>query len=167
MVYGVRDPETEFKGKDRATHLGFPWFSIEQVVSQSEVVVLCVSAKAAIEVSKRLGDVSKKIIVDVMNLVSEKLPGFSNTSDAILSNCNVKDLVKCFNTTGFENISDPFYNGVPLDMFFAGDSQRAKAVACNWQRILVLTVYMILAESISFTSLNNGHYAGFNLQLFK
>lgn len=37
--------------------------------------------------------------------------------------------MKCFNTTGFENMLNPNYNGEKIDMFMAGDSDQAKAVA--------------------------------------
>jgi predicted dinucleotide-binding enzyme len=39
------------------------------------------------------------------------------------------DVVKCFNTTGYENMLDPVYHGVAIDMFMSGDSVRAKDVA--------------------------------------
>ena len=38
-------------------------------------------------------------------------------------------MVKCFNTTGFENMADPSYDGTAVDMFMAGDSSRARDVA--------------------------------------
>lgn len=39
------------------------------------------------------------------------------------------DVVKCFNTTGFENILNPVYDGQPIDMFMAGDDNKAKYIA--------------------------------------
>jgi len=39
------------------------------------------------------------------------------------------EVVKCFNTTGFENMLNPINNGEGIDMFMAGDSNNAKAVA--------------------------------------
>lgn len=37
-------------------------------------------------------------------------------------------IVKCFNSTGFENLLDPVNNGAGIDMFMAGDSEKAKSV---------------------------------------
>jgi len=35
-------------------------------------------------------------------------------------------VVKAFNTTGYENMHDPVYDGVPSVMFYAGDDAGAK-----------------------------------------
>jgi predicted dinucleotide-binding enzyme len=55
--------------------------------------------------------------------------GYSNTSDAILANTQTKDVVKCFNTTGFNNMINPVYNNVAIDLFVAGDSAKGKETA--------------------------------------
>jgi len=56
-----------------------------------------------------------------MNIVMGKGPeGFTNTTDAILTNTASRDVVKCFNTTGFENMANPVHNGDGIDMFVAG-----------------------------------------------
>ena len=39
------------------------------------------------------------------------------------------EVVKCFNTTGFENMKNPDYGNVTLDMYMAGDNEAAKAIA--------------------------------------
>ncbi len=44
-----------------------------------------------------------------------------------LTNC--KDIVKRFNTTRAENISNPNYDGKGIDMFYAGDSDKVKKIA--------------------------------------
>ncbi|HND89655.1 MAG TPA: NADPH-dependent F420 reductase, partial [Saprospiraceae bacterium] len=40
-----------------------------------------------------------------------------------------RDVVKCFNTTGFNNMQNPVYDGVAIDAFMAGDSDKGKATA--------------------------------------
>ncbi len=37
--------------------------------------------------------------------------------------------VKCFNSTGFENMLNPVYHGEKIDMFMAGDHEAAKQTA--------------------------------------
>jgi predicted dinucleotide-binding enzyme len=37
--------------------------------------------------------------------------------------------VKCFNTTGFNNMLNPVYGDQSLDLFMAGDSLRGKTMA--------------------------------------
>jgi hypothetical protein len=39
--------------------------------------------------------------------------------------------VKCFNSTGFENMKDPLYPGGAIGTFMAGDSMRAKRLAAR------------------------------------
>lgn len=125
---GVRDLEN-FKGKHLLDTAGISAHPVEEAVSASEVIVLAAPAQAADVVARNLGDVSGKVVVDTMNGVFMRPEGFANTTDAILANCNTTDVVKCFNTTGFENMLDPRYGNQSADMFVAGDSTRGKQVA--------------------------------------
>jgi predicted dinucleotide-binding enzyme len=84
----------------------------------------------AVEVAKSLGDTSGKVIIDAMNIVGGRGPqGYLTTALAILDNTQTRDVVKCFNTTGANNMKDPVYGGSSLDLFVAGDSVRGKDVA--------------------------------------
>ncbi len=104
--------------------------SIAESVSPNEVVVLATPAKAAVEVAQQLGDTTGKVIIDVMNIVRGNGPeGYGNTTDAILANTASRDVVKCFNTTGANNMADPVYGTQALDLFVCGDSVRGKQVA--------------------------------------
>ena len=128
IYLGVRNIN-EFKGSELVALKNVTAQSITEAVQNAEVIVLAAPAQLAAEVAKSLGDVSGKIIIDTMNAVFVKPPGFTNTADAILANCNTTDVVKCFNNTGFENMTNPDYNGTAIDMFMAGDSTKGKAVA--------------------------------------
>ncbi len=104
--------------------------SIQDAVSKSEIILISTPAPQAALVAQSLGDTTDKIIIDSMNIVMGRGPeGYSNTADAILANTNTKDVVKCFNTTGFNNMVDPNYNGTAIDLFVAGDSTRGKEAA--------------------------------------
>lgn len=132
VYLGVRNT-AEFKGKeilsDRITA-----HTIHEAVAAAEVIVVSVPAQFAGETARSLGDVSGKVIIDTMNAVFMKPEGFSNTADAILANCNTTDVVKCFNTTGFENMLNPIYHGEGIDMFTAGSSEKGVAVASQLAR---------------------------------
>lgn len=129
VFLGVRDAN-DFKGKDLLAYSkNISTHTISEAVNKAEIIVIAVPAKFAHEAAKSLGDVSGKIIIDTMNGVFMKPEGFNNTSDAILANCNSTDVVKCFNTTGFENIANPKYNNTGIDMFTAGSSERGIQVA--------------------------------------
>jgi 8-hydroxy-5-deazaflavin:NADPH oxidoreductase len=152
IFLGVRNT-IEFKGKELLNYSkNIMALTIAEAVNKAEVIVIAVPAQFANDAAKSLGDVSGKIIIDTMNAVVLKPEGFSNTADAILANCNTTDVVKCFNTTGFENLLNPTYNGVGLDMFTAGSSEKATAIATQ------------LAKEIGFE--NVYHFGGndkFNL----
>jgi hypothetical protein len=104
--------------------------SVQEAVEKSEVVLIATPAKATIEVAKSLGDTGGKVIIDSMNIVMKNGPeGYSNTADAILDNTASKDVVKCFNTTGFNNMINPVYGTEQIDLFVAGDSTKGKEIA--------------------------------------
>lgn len=127
---GANFPLSE-KSINLATKIGEDRFTtVSSAVAQCNVVVLAIPAMKAIEVTHELGDTSGKVIIDTMNTVRGMGPaGFSHTTEAILANTATTDVVKCFNTTGFENLLDPFYKGEGIDMFVAGNSVKAKAIA--------------------------------------
>lgn len=126
---GVRDVNT-FKGKELLQNHNTKVFPVAEAVKISEVILLSTPAPSTVEVVKLLGDTSGKIIIDAMNVVMNRGPqGYKQTTDAILNNTETKDVVKCFNTTGFNNMQDPIYGDISLDLFVAGDSENGKQVA--------------------------------------
>jgi len=130
VLVGTRFPLSE-KSIKLATKIGEDRFtSPARAVMQAEVIVLATPAVKTVEVVQELGNTTDKIIIDTMNIVRGMGPaGFSNTTDAILANTITRDVVKCFNTTGFETMLHPQYGEQVADMFVVGDSQRGKAVA--------------------------------------
>lgn len=123
ITLGVRDLQS-FKGQSLLQIPGISVSTIHDSVKKSEVILLATPAMFAAEVAESLGDTSGKIIIDSMNIVMKRGPlGFSNTTDAVIANTNSTDVVKCFNTTGFNNMKDPVYNGVGVDIFVAGNSE--------------------------------------------
>ncbi len=129
IYLGVRDV-TDFKGRELLANANTRVNSVEEAVKNAAVIILATPAPLAIDVSRSLGDTTGKIIIDAMNIVMEKGPqGFNNTSDAILANTVTNDVVKCFNTTGFNNIENTHYGNLTLDNFVAGDSFKGKEIA--------------------------------------
>jgi predicted dinucleotide-binding enzyme len=126
---GVKDINN-FKGKELLKNPNTSVHAVEEAVHLSEIILIAVPAPAAVDVAKSLGDTSGKIIIDSMNIIMGRGPaGFTNTSDAILANTNTRDVVKCFNTTGFNNMINPKYDDTLIDLFVAGDSEKGKAIA--------------------------------------
>lgn len=126
---GVRDIHN-FKGTALLNNQNTKVSTIEDAVKNSEVILLSTPAPAAVEVVKSLGDTSGKIIIDAMNVVMGRGPqGYQNTADAILENTQTNDVVKCFNTTGYNNMVNPNYGDFAIDLFVAGTSEKGKQVA--------------------------------------
>jgi 8-hydroxy-5-deazaflavin:NADPH oxidoreductase len=129
IYLGVRDTEN-FKGKVLLNNPNTQALGITEAVKKAEVVVLATPAPMTIEVCQSLGDTTGKIIIDTMNIVMGRGPqGFQNTTDAILAHTQSKEVVKCFNTTGFNNMLNPVYGAQSLDAFVAGDSEAGKNAA--------------------------------------
>lgn len=129
ILLGTSNPNS-FKGKELLKNPSTTVHTVEEAVKQASVVLVAVPATAAADAARSLGDTSGKVIIDAMNIVMGRGPaGFKTTADAILANTTSRDVVKCFNTTGFNNMSDPVIQGMALDMFVAGDSVNGKKVA--------------------------------------
>lgn len=129
IFLGVNDT-ADFKGEALLNNPNTTVHTIKEAVQAADVILLATPAPVAAEVAQSLGDTTGKIIIDAMNIVMGRGPeGFTNTSDAILANTNTKDVVKCFNTTGFNNMENPVYNNVAIDVFVAGDSVKGKETA--------------------------------------
>ncbi|WP_430894949.1 MULTISPECIES: NADPH-dependent F420 reductase [unclassified Paraflavitalea] len=129
ILLGVRDLAS-FKGQQLLNNPNTAVLSIQEAVQKATIVLLATPAPMAVEVARSLGDTSGKIIIDSMNIVMNRGPqGYSNTAQAILDNTATRDVVKCFNTTGFNNMQNPVYGDQSLDLFVAGDSKPGKAAA--------------------------------------
>jgi predicted dinucleotide-binding enzyme len=129
IYLGVRNPQ-EFKGMELLNLPNIQAMGIAEAVQAAEVVVVATPAPAAVAVAQSLGDTTDKVIIDAMNMVMGRGPeGYSNTADALLDHTATREVVKCFNTTGFNNMLNPVYGNQRLDAFVAGDSERGKAIA--------------------------------------
>ncbi len=129
IFLGVKDT-SNFKGRHLLQQPQTSVHTIPEAVDMADVILIATPAPAAIEVAQQLGDTKGKIIIDAMNIVMGRGPkGFSNTADAILANTTTRNVVKCFNTTGFNNMADTRYGDQAIDMFVAGDSITAKEIA--------------------------------------
>lgn len=129
ICLGVKD-SANFKGKHLLENPNTVAMTIREAVAKSEVILIATPATVAIEVAKSLGDTAGKIIIDAMNIVRGRGPkGFDNTSDAILAHTSSNEVVKCFNTTGFNNMVNPMYQDIAADLFTCGDSKKGKEIS--------------------------------------
>ncbi len=132
VMIGVRDRNT-FKGKEFADIHSISIDSIEKATQTSDVILLAIPPMAISSVITMMGEVEGKVIIDASNSISSK-PDSYPTIYHVLIDKTKADIVKCFNSTGYENIINPKYGDIAIDMFMAGENQRAKDIA----RILAL-----------------------------
>lgn len=129
IILGVRDINN-FKWKELLSFSDkIKVMPIQEAINSSEVILIAAIPSAVNEIAKSLGDVSQKTIIDAMNSVRMKPEGFTNTTEALVELTNCKSIVKCFNTTGAENMFNPVYENLGIDMFMSGDSVTAKQTA--------------------------------------
>ncbi|MEL6193620.1 MAG: NAD(P)-binding domain-containing protein [Bacteroidota bacterium] len=127
ILLGVRD-KAQFKGKELLRNENTSVHSIEEATALSEIILVASPPQIAEQLSSSYGDVSGKVIIDATNSIRIKPENYPTAYHAF--NALTKaEVVKCFNSTGFENMIKPDYGSVKLDMFMAGNSQKAKEVA--------------------------------------
>lgn len=135
VIFGVRNPQSE-KTKKITGH-DFLLNTIADAIVQSDVIVIATPPEAIHDLIPYLINPGEKVIIDTTNSFRSKPEGYATAYHAIQALTNAKNLVKCFNSTGFENMANPHYHlnepvphDVCLDMYTAGNSEYAKMI-CN------------------------------------
>jgi predicted dinucleotide-binding enzyme len=110
--------------------------SVAEAAAHGEVVVFATPWAATQDAVRHAGDLAGKVILDCTNPLKEDLSGMTvghTTSGAerVAAWTSSGRVVKVFNTTGFENMAQPYYGGTAITMFFAGDDAQAKQVAAQ------------------------------------
>ena len=126
---GVQDV-SQFKGKDLLHNPNTDVQSIADAVAKSEVVLIATPPPAIFSIIEQMGDVTGKTLIDATNSVRQAPDPYKTVYHALMEKTK-GEVVKCFNSTGFENMLNPIYHGEGIDMFMAGDSDEAKAVAAQ------------------------------------
>ena len=127
IMLGVRDT-SNFKGMHLLELPNVSCMQTDRAVAQADAVLISIPPVAAAQVVASLGGLHDKVIVDATNSVFKK-PEPHATVYHLLVASGATEVVKCFNSTGYENIRNPRYGDDAADMFMAGDSARAKDVA--------------------------------------
>lgn len=129
VLVGAKFPLSE-KNIALATQIGEDRFApVASAVRKCDVVLVATPPAAIFEVIEAMGDVAGKVLIDATNAVQKKPEPFPTVYHALVERTSGASVVKCFNTTGFENMANPRYGSEAADMFMAGDSPEAKRVA--------------------------------------
>jgi 8-hydroxy-5-deazaflavin:NADPH oxidoreductase len=127
IFLGVQDAQN-FKGKALLNNPNTHLTTMAAAAQASEVVLIATPPTAIFDILAQIGDVTSKTLIDATNSVGKTPEPYPTVFHCLVAKTNA-EVVKCFNSTGFENMLDPIYHGEGIDMFMAGDSDSAKAVA--------------------------------------
>ncbi|MEM0999987.1 MAG: NAD(P)-binding domain-containing protein [Bacteroidota bacterium] len=125
---GVRDTGG-FKGQELREHPRISVHPPREAVQAAEVVLFAIPAPAMADITRDLGDLAGKVLIDATNAIVQGPDPYPTGYHALVDAAPGAQVVKCFNSTGFENMINPVYDGEGIDMFMAGASAEAKAVA--------------------------------------
>lgn len=138
IIYGSRNPERDdvVELVSRTGH-GASAAMPASAAARADIVVLAVPGMAVAEITRGLGDLGGKIIIDPTNpLVS----GEGDLYDLGVSTSNAEIIqalapharvVKAFNTLSWRTMVDPGSAGGPVSIPLVGDSDDAKAVVAE------------------------------------
>src|SRR5512139_1805744 len=137
VAFGVRNPGdaktatllASIKGKVRAG-------TVPEAAAFGEVVVLATPWDKTGDAVRACGNLSGKIVLDTTNPLKPDLSGLAVGGDGsggeqVSRWAPGSRVVKIFNTTGFDNMSDPHYPEGAATMFLCGDDAGAKAAAAT------------------------------------
>lgn len=129
ILLGTRDL-AKFEDKHLLENPQTSLHTIAESSKEAEVILIAAVPQAAQSIAEQISEFAKgKVIIDAMNSVRTKPEGFNNSFEALKSYLPESDIVKCFNSTGFENMQNPIYHGEGIDMFVAGSSAKGKEIA--------------------------------------
>jgi len=129
IVFGVRDPNSPKTKKALDLVKNASIQTIKNACAFAQVIIITTPPEAILELIPQLGDLTGKTMIDATNSVRTKPDPYPTAYHALKALTTSQNIAKCFNTTGFENMANPNYNGTGIDMFVAGDNEKAKKVA--------------------------------------
>ena len=134
IVFGVRDPKAE-KTQSLIKSIGpkARAASVSDAAQAADVIVLSTPWPAAEAAVRAMGDLKSKILLDATNPLTRGPDGIAlEIGHAISGGEKVQgwaagaSVFKTLNTTGFNNMADPVFDGVKSVMFVAGDDAARK-----------------------------------------
>ncbi|HSM32082.1 MAG TPA: NADPH-dependent F420 reductase [Woeseiaceae bacterium] len=132
IVYGSREPErSEVKKLVEKTGDLASATTPADAAAQADIVVLAVPGLLVEEITRSLGDLSGKIIIDPTNPLERRMNRLEHAVDT--SNAEIIQaaapgayVVKAFNTLNWRTMVDPSSAGGPVSIPLVGDNSRAK-----------------------------------------
>ena len=118
IIRNIPDPNTRIS-----------YTSTSDAASNADFIIIATEPIEVREASYWLGDVRKKVIIDVTANV------FAQDIDQVKTVCAIKAItgsphvIKVFHTGGYESILQPLFNGSKVDLLLLSDSKKAKEIS--------------------------------------
>jgi predicted dinucleotide-binding enzyme len=157
IVYGSRDPSSSDVADLVARTEGDASATTQaEAVNGADIVVLAVPGMLVEEITKSLGDLSGKIIIDPTNPIDRSGPEFrmgvtSSNGEIIQFTAPNASVVKAFNCLSWQTMIDPELSGGPVSIPLAGNSSDAKATVAELVEGMGL-------EPIDLGGIENSHW---------
>lgn len=137
IVYGSREPaRDDVRALVATTGKGTTATSPAAAAAQADIVVLAVPGLLVEEITRGLGDLDGKVIIDPTNPLAQSESGLVHAVDT--SNAEIiqaaapgAQVVKAFNTLNWRTMVDPGSAGGPVSIPLTGDSDAAKAIVAE------------------------------------
>ena len=129
IFLGIRNLSSDRADKLKEFSENITLHSIPEAINSAEIVLFTTPSDAAVEIAKQNPSLKNKIIIDATNSISRKPSPYKTAFEGIKNETGCENIVKCFNSTGFENMNNPNYGDMAIDMFVAGSSKKAKEIA--------------------------------------
>jgi predicted dinucleotide-binding enzyme len=182
IVYGSRDPSRpEVAELVSRTGPDASAAGQQEAVEGADIVVLAVPGTVAEQVTRGLGDLSGKIIIDPTNRVGRSDDGWLNygiegegsNAELVQQAAPGARVVKAFNTLNYRTMIDPETSGGPVTIPIAGDDEAAREKVAELIRGMDLEVVdfgplryaHVLEEMLIVWANARAHGAPFNYYL--
>ena len=157
IIYGSRDPsKSDVAELVARTGHGSSATSQADAVTDADIVVLAVPGMLVEEITKSLGDLSGKIIIDPTNPLTRSETGFvfgvdTSNGEIIQAAAPNAHVVKAFNTLNWKTMVDPDESGGPVSIPIVGNNPAAKETVAKLIEGMGL-------EAIDLGGIENAHW---------
>ena len=157
IVYGSRNASSSDVAElVMRTGDGASATSQAEAVTDADIVVLAIPGMLVEEITKSLGDLSGKIIIDPTNPLTRSESGLvfgveTSNGEIIQAAAPNAHVVKAFNTLNWESMINPEKSGGPISIPLVGDNAAAKETVAKLVEGMGL-------EAIDLGGIENAHW---------
>ncbi len=127
ILIGARDVESPKIQKIRNEIPSAKVSSIQEAAQEADVILVAIPPQFAEDLAAQMGKLPGKVVIDATNAVRTRPENYPTAFHALAALTGA-EVVKCFNTTGFENMQNPNYGDTAIEVYMSGDSVKAKQI---------------------------------------